>query len=68
MLNNLENYVWRYNSAVELVNLIFLYIEQNALKVSTPKPIVEKHRNGRRTYLAGGKLNFGFETPCTSSY
>ena len=34
MLNNLENYVWRYNSAVELVNLIFLFIEQNALKVS----------------------------------
>ncbi|XKL64913.1 hypothetical protein PGB90_004999 [Kerria lacca] len=33
MLNNLENYVWRYNSAVELVNLIFLFIEQNALKV-----------------------------------
>ncbi len=35
MLNNLENYVWRYNSAVELVNLIFLFIEQNALKVQT---------------------------------
>ncbi|XP_065212300.1 uncharacterized protein rsh isoform X2 [Planococcus citri] len=33
MLNNLENYVWRYNSAVELVNLIFLYIEQHAPKV-----------------------------------
>lgn len=34
MLNSLENYVWRYNSAVELVNLIFTYIEQNALRVS----------------------------------
>jgi len=33
MLNSLENYVWRYNSAVELVNLIFTYIEQNALRV-----------------------------------
>lgn len=41
MLNMLENYYWRYNSASELVNAILQYIDTRAAQLFSRKEFLE---------------------------
>ena len=41
MLNALENYNWRYDSASELVNMILAFIETRALEIFGSPPFLD---------------------------
>lgn len=41
MLNMLENYYWRYNSASELVNAILTYIDARAAQLFSRKEFLD---------------------------
>ena len=41
MLNALENYNWRYDSASELVNMILAFIESRALEIFGSPPFLD---------------------------